>query len=57
MQKVNYTHQNPVRLGLVERPEEYRWSSARYWNNNPGPDEPLVPDLDQIAWRSATGKA
>ena len=26
---VRYVERNPVRAGLVERPEEYRWSSAR----------------------------
>lgn len=57
MQKVNYTHLNPVRLKLVPTPEQYRWSSARYWIGRPGPDEPLIPNLDQIAWRSAAGKA
>jgi putative transposase len=57
MQKVTYTHQNPVRLRLVERPEDYRWSSARYWSHNPNANEPLVPDLDQIAWRAAAGRA
>jgi len=29
MQRVHYTHQNPVRLGLVETAEDYRFSSAR----------------------------
>jgi putative transposase len=32
MERVRYTHQNPVRLGLVNRPEDYRWSSVRCWN-------------------------
>jgi putative transposase len=27
-QKMDYTHQNPVKAGYVERPEDYRWSSA-----------------------------
>jgi hypothetical protein len=27
-QKVNYIHENPVRWGLVERPEDYAFSSA-----------------------------
>jgi hypothetical protein len=31
LQKVRYIHQNPVRAGLVARPEDYRWSSARCW--------------------------
>jgi hypothetical protein len=28
-QKLDYIHQNPVRSGIVEKPEEYRYSSAR----------------------------
>jgi putative transposase len=26
-----YIHNNPVRRGLVQRPEDWRWSSARDW--------------------------
>ena len=51
MQRVNYIHQNPVRAGLVERAEDYRWSSARCWARWPREDEPLLVDLDKIAWR------
>src|SRR5437667_5945972 len=29
MQKVNYIHENPVRAELVDRAEDYRWSSVR----------------------------
>ena len=28
-QKMNYIHYNPVKAGLVERPEHYLYSSAR----------------------------
>jgi REP element-mobilizing transposase RayT len=28
-QKINYIHHNPVRAGIVEKPEEYLYSSAR----------------------------
>jgi putative transposase len=28
-QKLDYIHHNPVRLGLVDRPEDWRYSSAR----------------------------
>lgn len=55
MQRVNYTHQNPVRAGLVERMEEYRWSSVRCWNGRMLEDEPLIVDIDKIEWRR--GKA
>ena len=50
MQRVNYIHQNPVRAGLVERAEDYRWSSIRCWNRWPREDEPLAVDLDKIVW-------
>ncbi|SRR6266446_178162 len=52
MQKVNYIHLNPVRAGLVDRPIDYRWSSARIWQQCPDDDEPLSVDLDCILWRS-----
>jgi putative transposase len=51
MQRVHYTHQNPVRAELVERAEDYRWSSVRCWNGNLLPDEPLLMDLNRIKWR------
>lgn len=50
MEKVNYIHQNPVRAGLVERAEDYRWSSVRCWQRKPLEDEPLLMDIEQIAW-------
>ena len=28
-QKTNYTHQNPVEAGIVEKPEHYLYSSAK----------------------------
>ena len=51
MQKVNYIHENPVRTGLVEKAEDYRWSSIRWWKYCPLEDETLKVDFDQIAWR------
>jgi putative transposase len=51
MQKVNYIHQNPVRAGLVERAEDYRWSSVRIWKRCPLEDEPLMVDINRIGWR------
>ncbi len=29
LQKINYIHQNPVRKGYVDKPEHWRYSSAR----------------------------
>jgi len=37
-QKLNYIHNNPVTAGLVKRPEDYYYSSAR---NYAGLDAPL----------------
>jgi putative transposase len=51
MQKVNYIHENPVRAGLVERAEDYRWLSVRWWKGCPLEDELLKVDIDRIAWR------
>ena len=51
LQKLNYIHQNPVRAGLVERPIDYRWSSARIWAGCPLENEPLLIDKDVIHWR------
>lgn len=52
MEKVNYIHQNPVRAKLVERTDEYLFSSARSWHKCPIEDEPLRVDLDKIVWRT-----
>jgi REP element-mobilizing transposase RayT len=51
MQRLNYFHQHPVRAGLVERAEDYRWSSIRCWNRWPREDEPLLVELNRIVWR------
>ena len=31
LSSVDYIHNNPVRRGLVSRPEDWRWSSVREW--------------------------
>ncbi len=51
MQKVNYIHNNPVKEGLVEKPEDYLYSSARFWKGCPLENEPLRVDIDKIKWR------
>ncbi len=53
MQKVNYIHQNPVRAGLVQRAEDYRWSSVRCWKKCAAEEEPLTVNVERIAWRQA----
>ena len=51
MERVHYTHQNPVRANLVQRAEDYRFSSVRIWNNKSLEDEPLMVDIDKLRWR------
>jgi len=53
MQKVSYINLNPVRAGLVERAEDYLFSSARMWRKSLQEDEPLTIDTNQISWREA----
>ena len=31
IEKLNYMHWNPVKRGLVEKPEDWAWSSCRYY--------------------------
>jgi putative transposase len=53
MAAVRYVELNPVRAGMVGRPEDYRWSSARA--HFEGKDDGLVavrPMLDRVSsWR------
>jgi putative transposase len=39
---IEYIHANPVRRGLVERAEDWIWSSARFWAGHR--DVPLLMD-------------
>jgi REP element-mobilizing transposase RayT len=34
LQKLDYTHNNPVKAGLCQYPEGYRYSSARFYEKN-----------------------
>ncbi|MCF6284553.1 MAG: transposase [Candidatus Hydrogenedentes bacterium] len=45
---VNYTHNNPVRRGLVDDPADWKWSSYNEWKN-PG-SGPLSLDLDSFPY-------
>ena len=47
---IDYIHLNPVRRGLVERPEDWEWSSARWYAGlRPVPLEidPTLPQVDE----------
>jgi len=43
---IAYIHKNPVRRGLVEQPEVWRWSSAGYYVDER--DVPLTPDVASV---------
>jgi putative transposase len=57
IEKVQYIHRNPVKRGLVSRPEDYRWSSfnhyatgeptpieiASHWTTNRNQSSPAQP--------------
>ncbi|MFQ5608277.1 MAG: transposase [Candidatus Zixiibacteriota bacterium] len=39
--KLIYIHENPVRAGLVERVQDWKWSSARVYLENADSDIPV----------------
>jgi REP-associated tyrosine transposase len=45
-EKIEYVHLNPVRRGLVDRPEEWAWSSCRAWQT--GQDVPIAIDRQSV---------
>jgi len=45
-EKIAYTHENPVRRGLVEKPCNWPWSSAMAWET--GSDEPISLQRDSV---------
>ncbi len=51
-QRLQYTHLNPVRAGLVDHSNAWPWSSARIWHGKRAEIEPLEVDKDKIEWRS-----
>jgi len=53
LERVRYVHENPVRAGLVECGQDYRYSSVRCWTGKLLEDEPALMDLDRIRWRSS----
>ena len=45
-EKIHYIHRNPVRRGLVARPEDWPWSSYRAWRK--GVEHPVPIDRDTL---------
>jgi putative transposase len=47
--EIRYIHLNPVKRGLVFRPQDWPWSSARWYlgdHTGPVPIDPLPPPMD-----------
>jgi len=45
-EKMNYIHANPVRQGLVEKTEDWHWSSYLAWEN--AEDDPITIDRESL---------
>jgi putative transposase len=55
---VDYVHLNPVRRGLVSRPEDWPWSSARDWSQLPHAllrVDRTLPNLLELPWTMRRG--
>ncbi|NOX56375.1 MAG: hypothetical protein GXP27_18405 [Planctomycetes bacterium] len=48
MKMIDYIHMNPVRRGLVEKPEDWKWSSAAWYLR--GREVPIALDRIPAEW-------
>jgi putative transposase len=55
-EKLRYMHRNPVRSGLVESPEEWQWSSYRYYLLNELGPVKLDVGWGEISFRDRIAK-
>jgi putative transposase len=54
--RVRYIHRNPVERGLAERPEDWRWSSVRWWMGRRDGEFPCDPPPgDPAMWAGWEG--
>jgi putative transposase len=44
VEKLKYMHRNPVVRGLVEKPEDWRWSTYRHYRD----DEPVPVQITRV---------
>jgi len=47
---LDYIHMNPVRRELARRPEDWKWSSARYFRSERTEIDPAWPTLTKLPW-------
>ncbi|MGH7244808.1 MAG: hypothetical protein ACREJD_15450 [Phycisphaerales bacterium] len=43
MKEIRYVHRNPVERGLVTKPEQWEWSSVRWWTGDHANERPCDP--------------
>jgi putative transposase len=55
LKAIRYTHMNPVKRGLVGRPEAWAWSSVGWWLGLDGFAECDYPGDDIERWRAWKG--
>jgi putative transposase len=56
LHEIQYTHNNPVRRGLVRSADEWRWSSVHWWTGHRnGTLDCDVPPGDPKAWAAWKG--
>ncbi len=54
--EIRYTHRNPVERGLVELPEDWRWSGVRWWMGRRDGEFPCDPPPgDPAMWAGWEG--
>jgi putative transposase len=52
VEKLRYMHRNPVKRGLVSSPEEWRWSSYRFYFLNEGGPVRVNEGWKKISFRT-----
>jgi putative transposase len=45
IEKIRYIHRNPVKRGLVNRPEDWKWSSFRFYANGESGPVAIIREL------------
>src|ERR1035437_7658985 len=55
IEKLRYMHRNPVKRGLVEKPEEWKWSSFRHYAT--GIEGAVEIESEWTGWRREHGSA
>jgi len=53
VEKLRYIHRNPVERGLVEKPEDWPWSSFRHWSTG----EPALVEIESHWTWTRRGRA